>query len=152
MLAPLVAAFTAAAVRPDPGEARAWLERELSRPEYDRSLGERFLSWLGELWEALSRAALGATPLSTGAAVLALVVLVALVLVLAGRVRREPAPVPRDRGLLVAAEASADQHPETVLAAVVAERRRRDEARLARDEALRTRLRGPHAGTPQTRR
>jgi uncharacterized RDD family membrane protein YckC len=35
------------------------------------------------------------------------------------------------------------QHPEAVLAAVVAERRRRDEARLARDEALRVRLRGP---------
>jgi uncharacterized RDD family membrane protein YckC len=34
------------------------------------------------------------------------------------------------------------QHPETVLAAVIAERRRRDELRLARDEALRTRLRG----------
>ena len=33
-------------------------------------------------------------------------------------------------------------HPETVLAAVLAERRRRDEARLARDEQLRSRLRG----------
>jgi hypothetical protein len=33
-------------------------------------------------------------------------------------------------------------HPETVLAAVLTERRRRDEVRLARDEALRTRLRG----------
>ncbi len=33
------------------------------------------------------------------------------------------------------------QHPEAVLAAVIAERRRRDEARLARDEALRARLR-----------
>ena len=32
-------------------------------------------------------------------------------------------------------------HPETVLAAVLAERRRRDEVRLARDEALRERLR-----------
>lgn len=32
-------------------------------------------------------------------------------------------------------------HPETVLAAVMAERRRRDEERLARDEALRVRLR-----------
>jgi hypothetical protein len=32
------------------------------------------------------------------------------------------------------------QHPETLLAAVIAERRRRDEARLARDEALRARL------------
>ncbi len=34
------------------------------------------------------------------------------------------------------------EHPEAVLAAVLAERRRRDEARLARDEALRVRLRG----------
>jgi hypothetical protein len=33
-------------------------------------------------------------------------------------------------------------HPEAVLAAVIAERRARDEARLARDEALRQRLRG----------
>ena len=33
-------------------------------------------------------------------------------------------------------------HPETVLAAVLAERRRRDEARLGREDALRTRLRG----------
>jgi uncharacterized RDD family membrane protein YckC len=33
------------------------------------------------------------------------------------------------------------QHPEAVLAAVLAERRRRDEARLARDESLRARLR-----------
>jgi hypothetical protein len=32
-------------------------------------------------------------------------------------------------------------HPETVLAAVLAERRRRDELRLARDDALRARLR-----------
>ena len=35
------------------------------------------------------------------------------------------------------------QHPEVVLAAVAAERRRRDEQRLARDAALRARLRGP---------
>jgi hypothetical protein len=118
MLAPLVAAVTAAAVRPDPGQARAWLERELGRPEYDRNLSERFLSWLGELWAALSQAALGATPLSTGTAVLGLVVLVTLVLVLAGRVRREPAPVSRDGNLLVAAEVSADQHRAAARAAL----------------------------------
>ena len=43
----------------------------------------------------------------------------------------------------VAPAPPAGQHPEAVLAAVVAERRRRDEARLARDEALRVRLLGP---------
>jgi uncharacterized RDD family membrane protein YckC len=39
-------------------------------------------------------------------------------------------------------------HPETVLSAVLAERRRRDEARLARDAALRSRLRLRRGGTP----
>jgi hypothetical protein len=51
---------------------------------------------------------------------------------LAGQVLTHVAPAPPP-----------GQHPEAVLAAVVAERRRRDEARLARDEALRVRLRGP---------
>jgi len=41
-------------------------------------------------------------------------------------------------------------HPETVLAAVLAERRRRDEVRLAHDEQLRERLRGH--GRSHTRR
>ncbi len=118
MLAPLVAAVTAAAVRPDPGQARSWVRRELSRPEYDRSLSERFLSWVGDLWAGLSRAALDASPLSTGAAVLALVVLVALAVVLAGRVRREAPRARQDGGLLVAAEVSADQHRAAARAAV----------------------------------
>jgi uncharacterized RDD family membrane protein YckC len=48
----------------------------------------------------------------------------------------------------VAPAPPAGHHPETVLAAVLAERRRRDEARLARDERLRQRLRG----AAQTRR
>ena len=47
----------------------------------------------------------------------------------------------------VAPSPPAGHHPETVLAAVLAERRRRDEHRLARDEQLRVRLRGS-----QTRR
>jgi len=44
------------------------------------------------------------------------------------------------------------QHPEAVLAAVVAERRRRDEARLARDEAMRDRLRQTSAHRVHRRR
>lgn len=42
----------------------------------------------------------------------------------------------------VAPQPPAGHHPETVLAAVLAERRRRDEARLARDARLRARLSG----------
>jgi uncharacterized RDD family membrane protein YckC len=45
----------------------------------------------------------------------------------------------------VAPTPPAGHHPETVLAAVLAERRRRDELRLARDEDLRRRLRGRSA-------
>jgi uncharacterized RDD family membrane protein YckC len=49
----------------------------------------------------------------------------------------------------VAPQPPPGEHPEVVLAAVLAERRRRDEARLARDEELRRRLRGR---VPQRRR
>lgn len=48
----------------------------------------------------------------------------------------------------VAPAPPAREHPEAVLAAVLAERRRRDEVRLAREERLRSRLRG----SAQTRR
>ncbi len=87
----MVAALVArGAIRPDPGPARSWLERELDRSEYRQSLTERFLSWLGDVWAALQASALGASPLSTAAAALALVVLVVLAVLVASRVRREP--------------------------------------------------------------
>jgi Domain of unknown function (DUF4129) len=86
----LLAALGAASIRPDPGPARSWVERELGRAPYRQSLGQRFLSWLGDQWQALQASALGASPLSTAAAALALVVLVVLVVLVASRVRREP--------------------------------------------------------------
>ncbi len=52
----------------------------------------------------------------------------------------------------VAPAPPAGQHPEAVLAAVVAERRRRDQARLARDEALREQLRAASRTRGQRRR
>ena len=72
-------AVSAAAVRPDPGTARDLLRRELARPAYRQSLVERFSDWLQDLWARLQQTALHASPLSTGAAVLAVAVLVALV-------------------------------------------------------------------------
>ena len=108
MPTPLVAVL--AAVRPEPGPARAWVERELTRPEYQRSLTDRFLSWLGDLWHELSLTALAASPLSTAAAVSALVVLAAALLLVAGRVRREPLRQARDGGSLVAQERSPEEH------------------------------------------
>lgn len=118
MLAPLVAAVTAAAVRPDPERARSWVERELSRPEYHRSLTDRFLSWLADLWEGLSRSTLDASPLSAGVIVLVLVVLLVLVGVAVGRVRREPARTRHVHGPLTVPEVSADQHRAAARAAL----------------------------------
>lgn len=80
----------AAAIRPGPATARAWLERELSRPNYHQSLLQRVWAWLGQWWDQLRGAALAASPLSA-AVVLALVLAVAVLAVLAGsRVRRDP--------------------------------------------------------------
>lgn len=77
-------------VRPDPGPARDWLRRELDRPEYQQGLVERFSSWVQSLWDELTRSALAATPMSAAVATVVLVVLVALALLIASRVRREP--------------------------------------------------------------
>jgi hypothetical protein len=100
-----------ASIRPDPDTARSWVERELGRPEYRQGLLERFLGWLGDVWNGLQDAALGASPLTAGAAVLVVVVLAVLVAVVVARVRREPSgdgrggPAP-----LLGAGASPEQH------------------------------------------
>ena len=78
-------------LRPDPGQARSWVERELSRPEYHRSLLEQFLGWLRGLWEAADGhrprrlAAVDRGPPSRSSSVLLVVVMLAV-----SRLRREP--------------------------------------------------------------
>jgi hypothetical protein len=107
-------------IRPDPSAARTWLERELSRPEYRQSPVERLLGWLGDRWDALQAAALGASPLSTGAAVLLLVVLAVLVGLVAARVRRAPPGVPAAGPVLGSASVSAQEHRRGAEAAMAA--------------------------------
>jgi hypothetical protein len=98
------------AVRPDPDQARSWLERELARPEYRRGLLERFTSWLGDLWDRLTGVTVASSALSTATAIVLLVLLLVLVGVVATRLRREPA-ARRDGGVLLGAAAtSPDQH------------------------------------------
>ena len=106
------------ALRPDPDQARTWLERELARPEYQRSLTERFWSWLGDLWDRLTGLASGASDLSTATAVVLLVLLLALVVVAAARLRREPAVRRDDAVLLAARETSPDEHRARAAAAL----------------------------------
>lgn len=122
MLPSLALSAAVGTLHPDPDPARSWVERELSRPEYQRSLIDRFFSWLGDLWDGLTRSALGASPLSAGAAVFALVVLVVLVVLVAGRIRREPLSTRHDDGVLVAEEVSPDEHRSRAAAALDAGR------------------------------
>jgi len=98
------------ALRPDPDQARTWLERELAHPEYQRSLTERFLSWLGDLWDRLTGVTSGASDLWTGTAVVLLVLLLVLLAVAATRLRREPAARRDAAALLDARETSPDEH------------------------------------------
>lgn len=104
------ALLATARLTPDPGQARGWVRRELSRPEYQQSLLERFQGWLGDLWQGLQATALGASPLSAAAAAVVLLVVVALVLLLATRVRREPASPLGDTAVLGPETVSADEH------------------------------------------
>ena len=106
-------------LRPDPDQARTWVERELSRPEYHEDLLTRFLGWLQDLWSQLQLRALGASTLSTAAAVVLLAVLVVLATLVVGRVRREPVRGSGEAGVLVPGSVSPEQHraaAETALA------------------------------------
>jgi len=106
------------AVRPEPGPARSWLERELDRPEYQQGLVDRLVSWLQGLWDQLTQSALAATPLSTAAAVLVLVVVVGLALLVAARVRREPLPGSAGSEVLPPGEVSPQEHRRSAEAAL----------------------------------
>ena len=106
------------ALHPDPDQARTWLERELTRPEYQPGLAERFWSWVGHVWDRLTWLAGGASDLSTATAVVLLVLLLALVAVAATRLRREPAARRDAAVLLEARETSPDEHRTRAFAAL----------------------------------
>ena len=107
-------------MRPDPDQARAWLESELARPEYhQQGLLERLQTWLDELWLRLAAAASGAGRLSTIVAVALALLLVVAALLVIPRIRRTPRLRDSDMGVLGGVRVTAD------------ERRRRAEQALA---------------------
>ena len=108
-----------AGLSPSPDQGREWLHRELAKPAYHRSLVDRFFSWLGDLWHALQRTALDATPLSTAALVLVAAVLTLAVVLLVSRARFEPVSR-RDPGgaALDPGSVSPDEHRANAAAAL----------------------------------
>ncbi len=77
-------------LRPDPDEARRWLGSELAHPEYHQEdLLHRLMTWLDRLLGGAVQAASGVPVLQLVAALFALVLLLAAILTLASRARRE---------------------------------------------------------------
>ena len=109
-------------LRPDPDQARAWVERELARPAYRRSLLDRLLDRLGEVWHDLTDAASGASTLSTAVAVVLAVLLLALGVLVVTRVRREPAATPGTDVLAGVQDTSPDEHRSAAEAALAEDR------------------------------
>ena len=97
------------ALRPDPGPARDLLTRELSRPEYQPSLLERVLGWIGDLVDALLTSAGQASVPGVVTAVLVVVVL-ALVVGLTARLRHEGSTGEPPPALLGAGPADPERH------------------------------------------
>ncbi|GAB3249959.1 DUF4129 domain-containing protein [Nocardioides dilutus] len=108
---------------PSPDEARSKLRRELLRPEYnEQNLVQRFLSWVErQLGKGLDAAA-DAPPLSTLAAMVILVGLVALLGWLLSRARRTARTREEDRAVLTDEIISADELRARAEAALAAAR------------------------------
>jgi hypothetical protein len=100
-------------IRPGPDEARRWVGEELDKAAYQEGLVERLRRWLDELLTRLQIAAEDAGSLSTAAAVLLAVLLLALGALLVSRVRREPTGPNGGDAPLGPAGVDADEHRRT---------------------------------------
>lgn len=104
------------ALFPDPGTAHDWLREELSRPEYQESLVERFNRWFNHLLDSILS--------STGAGLNPVVALVALALLAAGvafalsRLRANPTSGAQDAAVFSEARQSAEEHRRRAHAAL----------------------------------
>lgn len=118
-MAPLTASgLVGRSLRPDPGTARSWVERELRRADYHESVLQRFLSWLSDLWDQLTSSALGASRLSTAAAAVVTVALVVLVLLVVSRAGRDPRRDGQGDPVLAQDGTSPQQHRDAAEAAL----------------------------------
>jgi hypothetical protein len=98
-------------VRPDPDQARSWLEAELARPEYhQQSMLDRLVAWAVGIWDRLAGAAAGADPLSTYVAVGLALLMVVFAFVVVPRIRRTPAPSSDRRAVLRGEPATSREH------------------------------------------
>ncbi len=109
-MAGLLSVVPGAPLFPAPGPARAWLREELSRPEYHRSLVERFIQAVQDFFGRVREASVGAGGFHAVAAAVLLVVLVVLGAFVLSRLRANPAAAPGERALFSEHRLSAGDH------------------------------------------
>ena len=97
-------------LEPSPDEGRAWLRRELLRPEYqERDLLQRLLAWLERMITRGLAAASEAPPLSTLMSMVVGLLLLGAIGWLIGRARRSARQVVKPRPLLAEESVSASE-------------------------------------------
>lgn len=94
---------------PDPGTARDWLGRELSRPEYQESLVDRFARWFDQLLNAAEEVG-GAGGLSPVVALVLLVLLVGGIALVLSRLRANPGADDPGSAVFADSRLSAEEH------------------------------------------
>lgn len=83
-------------IDPDPDEARRWLERELLKPEYQPNPITRLKDWFFDRMDDVLNRAFSTGGFSVVAGAVILVLLVALVVFIAIRLRRDPTSATSD--------------------------------------------------------
>lgn len=97
------------ALSPDPDTARRWLSQELSRPDYQESLAERFTRWFNNLMDSIFNIA-GPGGLDPVVGLVLLALLAGGVALALSRLRANPTSGAPDAAVFSEARQSADEH------------------------------------------
>jgi hypothetical protein len=114
------------ALFPDPDRARQWLGDELSRPDYQESLIERFGRWVDDLRNSIDEATGKVGLMNPVLALVLLVVLAGLLAFALSRLRRNVAVPQKVSAVFTEARQTAEQHRRSAHAAL--EQRRWNDA------------------------
>ncbi len=106
---------------PDPEPARDWLRTELSRPEYQESLLERFTRWFNELVESVREATGTGGGLSPLLALFLLALLVGGIAFALSRLRANPTPATTGAAVFSEKPLTAQEHRDRAHAALSGE-------------------------------
>jgi Domain of unknown function (DUF4129) len=104
------------ALSPDPDTAKEWLRQELSRPDYQESLAERFTHWFDNLMGSIFSAGTGG--LNPVVALVLLAVLAGGVALALSRLRANPTSGAHDAAVFSEARQSSEEHRRRAHAAL----------------------------------